>query len=47
MNCHLVNLYSKAQIEAFARRNPFHHLYELGDLDDYHWPHTTWYGWQD
>jgi ribosomal protein S18 acetylase RimI-like enzyme len=23
------------------------HLYELGDLDDFFWPHTTWYGLED
>ncbi len=26
------------------RRDPFLHLYELGDLDDFFFPHTEWYG---
>jgi RimJ/RimL family protein N-acetyltransferase len=36
-------LYDKARIEAFARRNPYRHLYELGDLDDFFWDQTVWY----
>lgn len=27
------------------RRNPEAHVYELGDLDDFEWPHTRWFGW--
>lgn len=23
------------------------HIYELGDLDDFYWPHTTWYAMQE
>jgi ribosomal protein S18 acetylase RimI-like enzyme len=30
-------------VERFCRRNPSLHLYALGDLDDFFWPHTTWY----
>jgi GNAT superfamily N-acetyltransferase len=41
----LVTLHAKADIEAFARKNTFLHLYEIGDLDDFYWPHTVWYGW--
>jgi hypothetical protein len=40
-------LHAKDQIEAFARRNPYLHAYELGDLDDFFWPHTTWYALED
>jgi len=29
-------------IEAFYRRDPWLHLYELGDLDDFFWPQTEW-----
>jgi ribosomal protein S18 acetylase RimI-like enzyme len=29
------------------RCNPHLNLYALGDLDDFFWPHTTWYGWAD
>jgi hypothetical protein len=37
-------LRDKARIEAFLRQNPELHLYGLGDLDDFFWPDTTWYG---
>jgi GNAT superfamily N-acetyltransferase len=40
-------LHDKAQIEAFTRHHPLLHLYELGDLDDFFWPHTTWYALTD
>ncbi len=43
----IVCLHAKDQVEAFARRNPFLHLYTLGDLDDFFWPHTTWYALQE
>jgi ribosomal protein S18 acetylase RimI-like enzyme len=39
-----IGLDDKHAIEAFLRRNPFLHLYGLGDLDDRFWPETTWYG---
>jgi RimJ/RimL family protein N-acetyltransferase len=29
----------------FFRADPFLHLYALGDLDDFFWPHTRWWGW--
>jgi len=37
-------LHDRNEIEKFLRQNPHLHLYEIGDLDDYFWPHTTWYG---
>ncbi len=43
----LVALHNKADIEGFARENPLLHLYEIGDLDDFFWPHTVWYGWRE
>ena len=33
----------RAAIEAFLRRDPGLHLYELADLDDRFWPNTRWY----
>ncbi|MBS1119541.1 MAG: GCN5-related N-acetyltransferase [Deltaproteobacteria bacterium] len=33
----------QAQIRASLRRHPALHVYELGDLDDFFWPHTTWF----
>ena len=43
----VVCLHSKEEVEGFCRRNPGLHLYALGDLDDFFWPHTTWYGLRD
>ncbi|MEN6426384.1 MAG: GNAT family N-acetyltransferase [Phycisphaerales bacterium] len=34
----------KATIEGFLRLEPDLHVYSLGDLDDFFWPQTTWYG---
>jgi ribosomal protein S18 acetylase RimI-like enzyme len=42
----VVQLRSKPEIAAFCRRNPLAHAYELGDLDDFDWPHTRWFGWE-
>jgi ribosomal protein S18 acetylase RimI-like enzyme len=42
-----VCLHNRDEIEAFLRRNPALHLYELGDLDDFFWPYTTWYALRD
>jgi ribosomal protein S18 acetylase RimI-like enzyme len=41
--CDFVSLHRKQEVEAFCRRNPFLHIYAIGDLDDFFWPHTTWY----
>ncbi len=38
-----VQLHDRAQVEAFLRRDVWLNLYQLGDLDDAFWPHTTWY----
>lgn len=43
----MICLHDKAEIESFTRRHPLLHLYELGDLDDFFWPHTTWYALTD
>ena len=43
----LVRLHRKEDIEPFLRRNVFLHVYALGDLDDFFWPHTTWYGLEE
>ncbi len=36
-------LRDREAIEAFLRRDRALHVYELGDLDPFFWPHTTWY----
>ena len=33
-----------ARLAAYLRRNRELHLYELGDLDDFFFPHTRWWG---
>lgn len=40
----LVSLHDREIIGAFLRRNAPLHLYALGDLDDFFWPSTLWYG---
>jgi ribosomal protein S18 acetylase RimI-like enzyme len=42
----VVELRERAEIAAFLRRRPAAHAYELGDLDDFFWPHTRWLGWR-
>ena len=42
----LVELDDRATIAAFFRRNAGAHVYELGDLDDFDWPHTRWFAWE-
>ncbi len=41
-----VSLHDKRVIEDFLRQNVYLHIYSLGDLDDFFWPYTTWYGWE-
>ncbi|UCD49705.1 MAG: GNAT family N-acetyltransferase [Phycisphaerales bacterium] len=40
----VVPLQDKQRIEAFFRRKPELYIYAIGDLDDFFWPYTTWYG---
>jgi ribosomal protein S18 acetylase RimI-like enzyme len=39
----VVQVSDREAIAAFGRRNAWLHAYELGDLDDFFWPHTTWW----
>ena len=43
----MVSLHSKEEIERFLRRDTFQHIYEIGDLDDFFWDRTVWYGLKD
>jgi ribosomal protein S18 acetylase RimI-like enzyme len=43
----IICLHDKNQVETFFRQNTFLHLYEIGDLDDFFWHHTTWYALTD
>ncbi|MEH1016508.1 GNAT family N-acetyltransferase [Micromonospora sp. CPCC 206060] len=36
-------VHDRDELAALLRHHPTRHAYELGDLDDPHWPHTTWY----
>lgn len=38
------SLNNKEEIKKFLEQDPFLHIYSLGDLDDFFWPFTTWYG---
>ena len=42
----VVELRDRDAIAAFCRRRPAVHAYALGDLDDFFWPHTRWFGWE-
>ena len=39
-----VCLHDKQEIEQFLRRDILLHIYSIGDLDDFFWPYTIWYG---
>ena len=41
----VVCLHDKEVIEVLLERDPYLHIYCLGDLDDMLWPSTTWYGY--
>ena len=38
---------NKEKIASFLQRNRELYLYALGDLDDFFWPNTKWYGLED
>jgi ribosomal protein S18 acetylase RimI-like enzyme len=42
----VICLHDKSQIEAYLRKNVYLHIYSIGDLDDFFWPDTVWYGWE-
>ena len=44
---YLISLHDKDAIRAFVMHQPLVYIYEIGDLDDFFWPHTVWYGWVD
>ncbi len=45
MNARVVR--DRAWLRAYFQREPALHLYELGDLDEFFWPHTRWYALGD
>ncbi len=46
-NGHPVSLSDDAVIEKFLRRDVHLNIYQIGDLDDFFRPLTTWYGWME
>ena len=40
----VISIHDKEQLETFFRTNTDLHIYSIGDLDDFFWPHTVWYG---
>jgi ribosomal protein S18 acetylase RimI-like enzyme len=42
----IVDLDDRERLASVFRRNALAHVYELGDLDDFDWPHTVWFGWE-
>jgi ribosomal protein S18 acetylase RimI-like enzyme len=42
-----VFLHDRDRIAAFLRRDPARNVYMIGDLDDFFWPYTQWYGLED
>ena len=42
----IVDLDDRELLASTLRRNAPAHAYELGDLDDFDWPHTVWFGWE-
>ena len=43
----VICVHDKEQIERVARQNVYLHIYSLGDLDDFFWPYTMWYGLEE
>ncbi len=43
----VIPLTDRDRIEAFLRRDPFLNLYAIGDLDDFFWPDTQWFGLEE
>ena len=37
-------LHDRPELESFLRRNTFLNIYAIGDLDDFFWPRTCWFG---
>ncbi len=37
----------RTRIERFLRGDPSLHVFAIGDLDDFHWPYTTWYALEE
>ncbi|MEE4195628.1 MAG: GNAT family N-acetyltransferase [Anaerolineae bacterium] len=43
----LISIHDKDIVEAFLMKDPLANVLAIGDLDDFFWPSTVWYGWED
>jgi len=41
------SVHDRSELAALLRRDPALHAYELGDLDDFFWPYTSWFRHDD
>lgn len=41
------SVHDRGELADLLRRDPALHAYELGDLDDFFWPYTSWYRHDD
>lgn len=46
-NTYVKQITEKAVLEPFFRKDLGLHLYSIGDLDDFFWSNTTWYGFEN
>jgi hypothetical protein len=37
------SVHDRTELAAELRKDPALHAYELGDLDDFFWPYTSWF----
>lgn len=40
-------IHNKSRLETYLLKYPHLNFYHLGDLDDFFWPYTTWYAWEE
>lgn len=43
----LISVHDKKVVEAFLMKDPLANVLAIGDLDDFFWPSTVWYGWEE
>ena len=47
MSGKLIEIGDEQTLLEFLCQDAALHVYELGDLDPFFWPHTRWFGWRD
>lgn len=40
----IISLHDKERIYQSLKKDPYLHIYSIGDLDDFYWPQTIWFG---